>query len=192
VVQGGKFMKIIKIRQIFSVSLLLILLITFIPGCTSPQQPKFGFNPQLSISEPPALGKPVKVTLTFTPQKEFETYSMQIELTPDVYELLEGDLELDAITGNTNSMEITIKSIVITGSGEIVGRVWGVTPHPTPFETAYLFIQITSDGATILGTTQPKNPPKVMPPVTYPTPPRSLVPNPPKPSYEPGGTIAPS
>jgi hypothetical protein len=151
-------------RLVISLIISSIFLLSLIPGCTPPQTPKFGFNPKLSISEPPALGNPVKVTLTFTPQKQFDTYSMRIELpSGGVYELLQRDLELDGISSNTTSMEITIKSIRISGSGEIVGRVWGVTPNPTPSESAYLFIQITKAGATILGTEQPKNPPMITP-----------------------------
>jgi hypothetical protein len=152
-------------RVFISLMLTLVLLVSFVSACTPAQTPKFGFNPKLTISEPPVLGKSVKVTLTFTPQKQFETYKMQIELAPGVYEVLEGDLELNGITGDTHSMEITIKSIKTTGSGEIVGRVWGLTPHTTPNEYAYLFIQITNNDATV-STTQPKFSPQDFTPQT--------------------------
>jgi hypothetical protein len=133
--------------------LYILILVSFaicIPSCTPAQQPTFGFNPKLSISEPPALGKPVKVILSYTPQKQFDTYSTNIELpTGSVYELIQGNLELNGISGNTNSIEIIIKAIRTTGSGEIIGRVRGNTPHATPWETIYLYVTIDNNGAKV-------------------------------------------
>ncbi len=135
----------------------IVLFIVALPGCTPPQQPKFGFNPVLSISAPPDLGKPVKVTLTFTPQKGFDTYAARINLTPGVglFEVVQGDLERDGISGATPPLEVTIRSIRTGMSGVIVGEVRGMTPHVTPWEYHYLFITITEGGATV-SETQPK------------------------------------
>ena len=52
-------------RDLFSVSSLLVLL-SFIPGCTLPQQAEVGFKRQLSFLEPPVLAKRVKMTLAVT------------------------------------------------------------------------------------------------------------------------------
>lgn len=182
-----------RLRLIFSLVFIFIFLSSLISGCTPAQQPEFGFNPKLSISEPPVLGKPVKVTLTFTPQEQFDTYSMQIVLPPEMYEVVEGNLELHGVPGKANSLTVTIKSIQV-GGGEILGLVKGDTPRSTPWEHVTLFIQIYNDSATILGTTQPKfEPPKVTPTRAYPTPPRTLLPKPPDSSEgpRPGETIAP-
>jgi hypothetical protein len=42
----------------------LSIILISIPACTQPQRPIPGFHPRLSISETPALGKPVKLILT--------------------------------------------------------------------------------------------------------------------------------
>ena len=47
------------------VSAVLLFVALLALGCTPPQIPVMGFEPHLSMSEVPVLGKAVKVTLTF-------------------------------------------------------------------------------------------------------------------------------
>jgi hypothetical protein len=139
--------------------IVLLSIFSLFIGCTPPQKPVFGLNPVLSISEPPALGKPVKVSLYFIspdikgPEGEESYYSALIELD-DVFQLVDGDLETTGkiIPGETHTLEATIKSVKKTGSGQIYG--W-VTLHFNPGETGgasefdVLFITITDKGATV-------------------------------------------
>ena len=140
--------------------IVLTSLFSFTPGCTPAQKPEVGFHPVLSISEAPVLGKAVELTLDFvspTPKglEDKDLYYLaRIELAPDVYELVDGDLEQKRklIPGERNSLKITIKSIRTTGSGQIYGRVaMLLTPEDTWGDWDYdvLFISITEDGAII-------------------------------------------
>jgi len=144
----------------FSIMIVITLLI---PGCTPPQRPVLGFNPQLSISEPPVLGKPVKLTLTFNGsnikgvEDKEPYYFARIEFTPGVYEVIDGYLEQlrENIPGEQYQLEVTIKSIRTTGSGEIYGHVAMVfPPDVVGGEGDYdvLFITISEDGAKVIET----------------------------------------
>ena len=145
----------------------MLLLSLVIPGCTPPQQPEVGFKPQLSISEPPALGKPVKATLTFTTDfvpKGFEGkelyYTARIELPPGTYKVVEGDLEQKGkFSGETHILEATIVAMHL-GDGTITARVArGVSPDDWgAWDGDSLFIQISKEGATVSETQPPYSP----------------------------------
>lgn len=85
-------------KPFLAIALLLVFLVTLYSGCTPPQRPVIGFNPVLSISEAPVLGKPVKLTLTFKGsdiqgiEGKEAFYVARIELPPGVYEVIDGDL----------------------------------------------------------------------------------------------------
>ena len=154
-------------RFLFAICL-VFLLFSFIPGCTPPQTGEIGFNPMLSISEPPALGKPVKVTLTFTapnirgPKGEDMYYLASIELLPGVFELVDGTLEIKGriVPGETHTLTVTVKSIRTMRGATIYGRV-AANPSPDDTRTTgdedILFVTITEDGASI-SETQPRGP----------------------------------
>jgi len=139
-------------------SMLFTLLVMLIPGCTPPQRTIPGFHPKLSISEPPALGKPVKLTLTFDSPvpKGLEatelSYHASIGLTPGHYEIVEGDLEQKGqiVPGQVNTLEVTIKSVK-TGNGTISARVELLIPSGDIWEWEYddLFIMIYIDHADV-------------------------------------------
>lgn len=177
-------MKSMLIR-LSTILLAIMLVSTFVPACTPAQSAKIGFNPVLSISEPPALGKPVVVTLTFsTPlPKALEGrgpyYHARVELPAGhVYEVIDGALEQ---TGNMSTgkhtLSATIKSVRETGSGQIYGWVSliltdkGVQGPGSEFDV--LFISITNEGATVSRTmpTQPAGqiPETRVPPGSYTT-----------------------
>ena len=120
-----------------------------------PQIPGNGSNPQLTISEPPTLGTPVTVTLTFDAvvpdqAKDFELYyRAYIELPPGGYEVLSGEVEQTGqlVDGEQMKVEATVKSIR-RGNGSITGWVhfyWGT-------ESDTLFIAIWTDHAEVSDT----------------------------------------
>lgn len=147
--------KVTARKYLLVLSMLFTLLIVLIPGCTPAQKPVPGFHPKLSISEPPVLGKPVKLTLTFdspVPEGLEETeldYRAQISLLPGCYDVIEGDVEQigKIIAGKVNSLEITIKSLR-TGSADISAYVILLLPSGDTWgdwENDYLYIQIYDD-----------------------------------------------
>jgi hypothetical protein len=98
-------------RQIFSISLLLILLITFLPGCTPPGME---IMVNLSFSEPPILNKPVKIIEIFSLREGFSTpqsISAYIFL-PESFVKINGDVEwVGTISpGETKTLTATVKS----------------------------------------------------------------------------------
>jgi hypothetical protein len=154
-------MKTFLKKLVMTLVLLTIILITLLPGCSQPQMPVAGFNPKLSISEPPALGKPVKLTLTFDspiPKGLEDTelfYLARIVLPPGFYEVTEGNIDQkeQIIPGKVNTLEVTIKSIKV-GNGTISSSVelflasggsWGGGGR----EYDDLFIAIYSDHADV-------------------------------------------
>jgi hypothetical protein len=155
VVQGGKFMKNFIPRQIFSISLLLILLITFIPGCTSPGT---DIKVDLVFSEPPALNKPVTLTETFTLRKDFpspESRNMGAHIyLPDGFVKVDGDLEWSGTLnrGETKTISVTVKSIR-TGSFQIeanAGWFSGYTSGaPGSGGGKTIFVTVSENGATV-------------------------------------------
>jgi len=109
----------------------------------------------LTISEPPTLGTPVTVTLTFdavVPEQATDEelyYRALIELPPGGYEVLSGEVEQTGqlIPGEQIKMEVTVKSIR-HGDGSITGFVyfyWGK-------ESDMLYIHIWSDHADVSDT----------------------------------------
>lgn len=129
-------------KRIMILILTFIFLVTSGTACESPpQEPKWGFNPRLSISEAPALGKPAKISLTFTSpnltglQGKQLYYVAHISLPPGVYEVVSGNLTGKGlvIAGETHTLEATIRAVRTTGSGEIYGYVAG---HLSPDDTS--------------------------------------------------------
>jgi len=149
-------------RVTTAVCLLLVMGALPLAGCflppaggDIPQIPGNGSNPQLTISEPPTLGTPVTVTLTFdavVPDQATDEelyYRALIELPPGGYEVLSGEVEQTGqlIPGEQIKMEVTVKSIR-HGDGSITGFVyfyWGT-------ESDTLVIQIWSDHADVSDT----------------------------------------
>jgi hypothetical protein len=151
-------MKTFSVKLVMTLVLLTIFLITLLPGCSQPQIPVWGFNPKLSISEPPVLEKPVKITLTFdsvipkgNEDKELY-YFARFDLLPDKYELISGDLEQRGrlVAGEKHALEAIIKSVQ-TGNGVIYGQV---SFYDSPLtvngtEEDVLFIAIYNDHADV-------------------------------------------
>jgi hypothetical protein len=160
-------MKAALMKRILFTIPALLLFSSFIPGCTPPQQPEVGFDPQLSLSERPVLGKPVKVALTFTTDfvpkglegKELY-YTARIELPPGTYKVVEGDLEQKGkFSREAHILEATIVAMHL-GDGTITARVArGFSPDDWgAWDGDSLFIQIGKEGATVSDTQPPYSP----------------------------------
>ena len=147
-----------KKRFIFFALIICLLLAACSPSAPH-LSPKFGLNPVLTLAnEAPDLNKPVKLILTFTSVKPPGTensklgYHTRIILPPDMFELVEGNLESEwemERAGEIRSTEVTIKSIK-TGNAEIWGRVEMVIDgSASASEFDVMFVKITKDGATV-------------------------------------------
>ena len=154
-VQGAKFTKFIIKRQIFSVSLLLILLITFIPGCTSPAT---DIKVDLAFSEPPVLDKLVILTESFTLRKDLhssEPQNMTAHIyLPDGFEKVDGDLEWAGtlIRGETKTLSVTVKSTRLGLFTVWANAGWPVKNPSHVGGIKELYINISENGATVSDT----------------------------------------
>ncbi len=150
-------------KGLLTTTISIMMLITFLlPGCTPHQEEIFGFNPVLSISELPDLGKPVILTLTFTTvaikgyDSDRLSYCARFLLPPGFYNVLEGSTEVIGsmgAPGQTKSVQITVESLK-TGDASIdaVAEVYldGKFFGSGGFANT-IHVTITDDGASFYG-----------------------------------------
>jgi hypothetical protein len=121
--KGGCCYMKCKIGRFIIISIvLLISLLTFIPGCTSSSQP---ITARLSFSESPALNSEVKVTAIFGIPKTYhdaKNVTAKIIL-PEGFQAISGDLEWkgNISKGGNQILNATIKAIKI-GTWQIMAK----------------------------------------------------------------------
>jgi hypothetical protein len=103
-----------------SIKLIVILLVSILIAAILPACGGSGPSPEievkLSFSEPPVLGKIVKVDATFTLTKDFRKNALGITaqiILPEGLEKIDGDLErtLEMVPGQTYKLDGRIRSI---------------------------------------------------------------------------------
>jgi hypothetical protein len=140
------------IRQLFTLSLILILFSLLIPGCTPPAM---DIKVDLTFSEPPVLNKPVKITETITLRKDFpssesQNISSHIKL-PDGFEKVDGNLTWNStvVRGEPKTLSVVVKSTRF-GSFQIVANAgWPTVNPPGSGGIKELYITVSEKGATI-------------------------------------------
>jgi len=144
-------MRTVSAKSAFVMALVFAFLVTMLLGC--PPQPEIWAK--LTLSEPPILGKPVEVTLTFGIQKDYshdaKNATARISL-PEGFELVSGNLEWqgDVLQNQTYAIEATIKSVK-TGYWELAGRIQYSPPGSDDIlgGADFIYVAVSEDKAEI-------------------------------------------
>lgn len=138
--------------KLHAVIIMLIFLITFVPGCESP--PSLPVSVNITFSDLPVLNKPVKITATFT--LTTKTYGEQAKnvtaqiILPEGFHKVDGDLTWkgDLSPGVTQALSATIKSVKI-GTEMIEARADYDIPGAHLGGSATKYITVTDKSTTV-------------------------------------------
>ena len=138
----------------------ILLTVASFPGCTPPQKIDYGFEPRLSFSEAPALGKAVEISLSFespritSGSEVIDTYyTARLLLPPEGFEVIQGDTVMSGknTPGESHILKTTVKAAETMDTavyGEVTLRL-SENGTPEGSDETYAYVKVTQEGARV-------------------------------------------
>lgn len=141
-------------KSVLSMTLLLMVLATSIPGCWGATSHPEPVKVELFFSEPPILGKAVLLRATFKLQEFFTPGARGVTALvtlPEGFEKVDGDLEWkgDLKPGESHTSTAAVKATA-TGDRELIAKAeFENGPGSRYVGLASLYVSVSETGATV-------------------------------------------